>query len=180
MPNDYRMSPLSAVLHIIGRIIALVIVILWTILDELLFPLFRPLVAWLSRLRIFEAIGALIARSPPYLVLLMLAIPFVALEPLKIFALYWTAIGHIVQGTALLVFAHVLSIFTLDRIYHTGKVQLMQIGWFARLMGWIVGLRNWAFGWVKSTPAWQAAARMVIGVRNWFRTLFTSAHGGGR
>ena len=174
MPNEHPRPPLIQALRLIGRTIALVVVVIWTILDELLFPLFRPLVRWLSGLRIFETIGALIGRSPPYLVLLMLAVPFVLIEPLKVFALYWIAVGHVVQGTVLLVFSHVLSIFTLDRIYHTGKSQLARIGWFARLMGWLVGLRDWAFGWVKATPAWQAAVRMVRSVRDWFLGLIAS------
>ena len=169
MQNDHQRPPLIKALRLVGRAIALVVVVVWTMLDELLFPLFRPLVHWLSGFRIFETISALIGRSPPYLVLLMLAVPFVLIEPLKVFALYWIAVGHVIEGTVLLVLAHILSIFTLDRIYHTGKSQLARIGWFARLMGWLVGLRDLAFAWVKSMPAWQAAAPMVRTVRDWFR-----------
>ena len=167
-------NPATEVLRIIGRSIALVLVVLWAILDTLLFPLFRPLINWLASLKLFEAIGGLIGRSPPYLVLVMLAVPFVVLEPLKVFALYWFALGHLIQGGILLIVAHGLSILTLDRIYHAGKGQLDKIGWFARLMGWVVGLRDWAFGWVKQTTAWQAAARMGSDVRNWFRNLVRS------
>ena len=175
MPNDHPRNAAVQVLRLIGRAVALVVVVVWTVLDELLFPLFRPLVAWLSQRRIFEMIGAIIARSPPYLVLVMLAVPFALIEPVKVFALYWIAVGHVIQGTILLVFAHVLSIFTLDRIYHTGKGQLAKIGWFARLMGWLVGLRDWAFGWVKATAAWQAASKMVRATRDWFRNLIGAA-----
>ena len=173
MPNTER-NPAMAAIRIIGRSIALVVVVLWAILDTLLFPLFRPLIGWLSSLRLFETVGGLIGRSPPYLVLLMLAVPFVVLEPLKVFALYWIAVGHVIQGTILLIFAHALSILTLDRIYHAGKGQLDKIGWFARLMGWVVGLRDWAFGWVKHTAAWQSAANMLAATRLWFRNLVRS------
>ena len=171
MPNS---NPAMQVLRAIGRAIAIVIVVLWAILDTLLFPLLRPLVDWLASLRLFETIGALIGRTPPYLVLLMLAVPFVVLEPLKVFALYWFALGHLVQGGILLVVAHGLSILTLDRIYHAGKGQLDKIGWFKRLMGWVVGLRDWAFGWVKQTAAWQAAARMLADIRVRVRNLVRS------
>jgi hypothetical protein len=164
-------NPAIAVLRIIGRVIAVILVVLWAILEAVLFPLFRPLLRWLSGLRLFEAIGALIQRTPPYGVLVMLAVPFFALEPLKVFALYWLALGHVIQGGVLVVFAHVLSIFTLDRIYHAGHDQLMQIGWFKRLMTWIVGIRDWAFGFVKRTPTWQALARWGNEARTWFRTL---------
>lgn len=168
-------NPAMQSLRIVGRAVALVLVVLWAILDTVLFPLLRPLVDWLAGLKLFETIGRLIGRSPPYLVLLMLAVPFVVLEPLKVFALYWFALGHLIQGAILLIFAHGLSILTLDRIYHAGKGQLNKIGWFARLMGWVVGLRDWAFGWVKQTAAWQAAARAGKEARNWFRNLLRSA-----
>jgi hypothetical protein len=175
MANDHEVNPAMQALRLVGRGIAVVVVVFWAILDEVLFPPFRPLIAWLSRRRIFETIGELIGRAPPYLVLVLLIVPFVMIEPLKLFALYWIAVGHIYQGTVLLVFSHVLSIFTLDRIYHTGKHQLAKIGWFARLMGWLVGLRDWAFGWVKHTAAWKAAAQLASGARDWLRTLVRSA-----
>src|SRR5690242_12170274 len=96
---DQPFNPLLAVLRAVGRAVAVVIVFAWAVLDELLFPLFRPLIALLSGLRLFERIGLIIAGSPPYAVLVMLAVPFVLIEPVKVFALFWTASGHIVQGT---------------------------------------------------------------------------------
>jgi len=102
-------------------------------------------------------------------------VPFVLIEPLKIVALYWIATGLFIRGVLLLIVSYILSIFTLDRIYHAGHDQLMKIGWFARLMGWVTGLRDWAFGWVKRTAAWQAAARLARSVRDWFRSLVNSA-----
>jgi hypothetical protein len=166
-----QQNPVMAMARVIGRGIAVVVVFAWAVLDELLFPLFRPLIGWLSGFRIFERIGALIAGAPPYMVLVTLAVPFILIEPVKVFALYWTAVGHIVQGTILLLSAHVISVFTLDRIFHTGKDQLYKIAWFARLMNWLVALRDWAFGWVKHTAAWKSLAALARGVRDWFRTL---------
>lgn len=165
-------GPLNAVLHLVGRAIATVVVVVWTLLDELLFPLFRPLIRWLSGLRLFEMIGDLLGRLPPYVVLICLAVPFILIEPLKLLALYWMASGLVIRGTLLLIFSHILSILTLDRIYHAGHAQLMKIGWFARLMGWVIGLRDGVFGWVKATTAWQAARRMVLAARTFVVRLF--------
>ncbi len=159
----------------VASALAAVVVIAWAVLDEVLFPLLRPLVAWLSGRRLFEAIGRLIGRLPPYVVLILLAVPFVLIEPLKVVALYWMATGMFVPGVLLLIGSYVLSILTLDRLYHTGKGQLLQIGWFAKLMGWIAGLRDWAFGWVKATAAWKWAARMARGARERLRSLARSA-----
>ncbi|GGF12464.1 hypothetical protein GCM10011321_00670 [Youhaiella tibetensis] len=161
-------------LRALARFVVAVVVIVYMALDELLFPLFRPFIGWLSGLRIFELVGAIIARLPPYVVLVLLAVPFVIIEPAKVFALYWGATGHVVEGTVLLVAAEILSIFTCDRIYHTGHGQLMKIGWFRRLMEWLVGLRDKALGWVRSTGLWQAAAKHVRAARAWLRGVIAS------
>jgi hypothetical protein len=173
-PDPPARSPAYRIARAVGRFLVGIVVVGYSILDTLLFPLFRPLIRWLSGLRAFEAIGALIGRLPPYVVLLILAVPFVVLEPLKVFALYWFALGHLIQGGILLIVAHGLSILTLERLYHAGKPQLMRIGWFAGVMGWLGGLRDRALAIARSTAAWQWGARVSADVRTWFRTLVGS------
>jgi hypothetical protein len=162
------------VLRAIGRAIVTVVVVVYTLLDDVLFPLLRPILRWLGRLRVFETIGAVIGRLPPYLVLVLFAVPFIIIEPVKIFALYRGAVGHPIQGLILLGIAQVASILICERIYHVGKGQLMKIGWFARLMAWIFALRERAFAWAKSTAAWQAGAAMARSVRLWFAGVLAS------
>lgn len=168
-------NPVLGALRAIGRFVVGIFVVGYAILDTLLFPLFRPLIRYLSRLRLFEAIGALLLKLPPYLVLLILAVPFVVLEPLKVFALYWFALGHLIQGGILLVIAHGASILTLERLYHAGRPQLMRIGWFARVMNWLGALRAAALNFAKSTAAWKWAAETASAVREWFRRVVQSA-----
>jgi hypothetical protein len=165
--------PLRA-LRAIGRAIVTVVVVGYTLLDDVIFPLLRPILRWLGRLRVFEIIGAGIGRLPPYLVLVLFAVPFVIIEPVKIFALCWSAVGHPIQGLILLGIAQVASILICERIYHAGKSQLMRIGWFARLMGWIFALRDRAFAWAKSTAVWQAGAAMARSARLWFAGVLAS------
>ena len=162
------------VVRAIARFIVTIAVVIYTILDELLFPLVRPLLRWLSALRLFAAIGAIIARLPPYVVLVLLAVPFAIIEPVKVFALYWGATGHVLQGTLILIAAQILSIFTCDRIYHVGRGQLMKIGWFRRLMTWLVSLRDKALAWARTTRIWQSAAGAVRSIRQWFRGVIAS------
>jgi len=168
-------NPLTAVMRLIGRAIATVIVVVWLVFEVLLLPLVRPVVHWLGRLALFEKLGALIGSLPPYAVLVLLAIPFVLVEPLKAIGLYWMATGLVVRGLALFVFAHLVSLLTLDRIYHAGHTQLMQIGWFARLMTWLISLRDRAFAMARSTPAWRWSAKTVAKLRTWVRTLIEPA-----
>jgi hypothetical protein len=170
-------NPVTQVLRLIGRAVATVVVVIWLAFEVLLLPLVRPVVRWLSSLAFFEKLGALIGRLPPYAVLAVLAVPFVLVEPLKAIGLYWMATGLVVRGLALFVFAHLVSLLTLDRIYHAGRSQLMKIDWFAGLMGWLVRLKDRAFGWVRSTPAWRWAAGVGAGVRAWARKLIEPATG---
>jgi hypothetical protein len=169
-PAGPWLAPFRAVLRG-GLSVAL---FLWTLLDVLLFPLFRPLLHALGRLRLFELIGAGLGRLPPYAALAVLGVPFVVIEPLKAFALYW-AVGHWVQGLVLLVFAHVLSILVVERIYHAAHGPLMRIGWFRRLMAWLDGLRRLGLGWARSTAVWRIAARLAASVRAsvtaWLRSI---------
>lgn len=148
-----------------GRSVVTVVVLFYSLLDALIFPLVRPVIGWLAGLDLFRAIGAAIGRLPPYAVLALLGLAFVVIEPLKALALWWMALGHALTGLALLGGAHLLSLFVVERIYHAGHAQLMRIGWFARLMGWLVGLRDRALAWVRSTSAWKTGRRLAMSLR---------------
>ena len=126
----------------------------------------------LGRLRVFELIGAGIGRLPPYVALIALAVPLAVIEPVKVFALYWTGTGHWVQGPVLLVLSYVLSILVVDRVYHAAHAPLMRIGWFKKLMTWLADLRRRGGEWAKSTAIWGATARLIKSLRStvtgWF------------
>ncbi|MDB5541259.1 MAG: hypothetical protein JWQ89_2986 [Devosia sp.] len=174
MTDERAIPTWRRVLRAIGRAIVIVAVVIYTLLDDLLFPLFRPLIRRLGELRLFQRLGDLIASLPPYAVLVLLAVPFVILEPAKLFAVYRGATGHVVQGTALLLVAHALSLLVSERLFHAGYEPLMRIGWFKALLDWLFGLRDLAINWAKGTTAWQAAAGWVRGVREWLRGVLAS------
>ena len=161
-----------APLRFIGRFVLAIVLIFYTLLDELLFPLLRPLMTALGRLRVFELIGAGIGRLPPYVALIALAVPLIIIEPVKVFALYWTGTGHWVQGPVLLVLSYVLSILVVDRVYHAAHAPLMRIFWFNKLMTWLADLRRRGIEWAKSTAIWGATARLIKSLRatvtGWF------------
>jgi hypothetical protein len=160
-------------LRSVGRGIVTAVLIGYAILDAILKPLLRPLHHALGQLSFFAVIGSALARLPPYVAMLALAVPFVILEPLKVFALYWFGIGHFIQGGILLVLAHGGSILIVDRLYHAMHEPLMRIGWFKRLMTWLYELRCAALDWAKASAMWKASARLAAdvtaAVRGWFR-----------
>ena len=163
---------LLKVLRAIVRFIVTVAVVIYTLLDELVFPLVRPLLRWLGELQLFRRLGALIQRLPPYVVLVLLAVPFVIIEPVKVIALYWIATGQVILGIVALGLAQIVSLLTCERIFHVGYEPLMRIGWFKRLMTWLFSLRDKALAWVRATAAWHWAAGVGRGVRDWFRRTF--------
>lgn len=165
---------LRRVVRAIGRAVVTVAVVIYTLLDELLFPLFRPLIAWLGALRLFQRLGDWLGRLPSYAALAALGIPFVIIEPMKLAAIWWAGTGHVVSGTVGLLFAHALSLLVVERIFHAAYLPLMRIEWFAKLLGWLFGLRDRAIGWARSTAAWRAAAGWVRGVREWLRRVLAS------
>ena len=161
-PPSPALAPLRLVLHAVLS----VLLILWTLLEWALRPIVHPIYVALGRLRVFALMETGLGRLPPYLALLALAIPFVIIEPIKAFALYWFGIGHFVQGAVLYVISHLLSILIVERVYHAAHGPLMQIGWFARLMAWLDRIRHIGVDWAKSTSTWKFAARIATEVRN--------------
>jgi hypothetical protein len=147
-----------------------IVLVCYEALNALFGPLVRPAVAWASSLRLFTRIGSFIAALPPYAVLVTLAVPFAVIEPFKFISLYWIASGHAVFGLIALVLSHLASLLICERIFHVGKPKLLQIGWFALGYGFVADLRDRALVWLRSTPAWRAAADFGRRIRLSVRT----------
>lgn len=162
------------VVKVVVRFVVAVLVVAYTLLDELLFPLFRPAIRWLSELRLFQRLGALIGQLPPYVALVLLAVPFVIIEPAKVGALWVIATGHVIEGVVLLLIAQVLSLLICERIFHAAYEPLMRIGWFKAVLGWVFALRDRALAMARETAVWKAAVAMGRGVRDWVRGLVES------
>lgn len=173
MSGQQNPLPMRA-LRAVGRFFVAVAVVGYTILDELLFPLFRPVIRWLTGLRPFQRLGEWLGRLPPYAALVALGVPFVIIEPAKVVALWWVGTGHVISGTIALLLAHALSLLVVERIFHAVYRPLMRIGWFARLLGWLFAIRDRAIAMVKSTAAWRAASMWARGLREWFRGVLAS------
>jgi len=162
------------VVRAVARFVVAVLVVAYTLLDELLFPLFRPAIRWLSELQLFQRLGVLIGRLPPYVALVLLAVPFVIIEPAKVLALLIVAQGHVIEGVVLLLIAQVLSLLICERIFHAAYVPLMRIGWLKAVLGWLFSLRDKALAIGRATAVWKAAVAMGRGVRDWVRGLVAS------
>lgn len=130
------------------------VVVLYLVLDAIFTPIFWPLFRWLTKLRYIIRLQEIIARLPPYAILVSLAIPFAFAEPAKLVALYLIAAGHLTAGLILTAVAHLVTLVVVERIYHAGREKLRTIPWFAKLMDWLTGIRDQLLAWARATPAW--------------------------
>ena len=142
------------------RVLAEIVVAIYVVVDSVVFALFRPVVRWLSRLRIVQRLERWIQSLPPYVILVVMVVPFIIAELAKVFAVYWMAEGHFRSGMTIFIGAYVVSIFVCERILHAGKAQLMTIGWFAWIYNWIMALRDAILNWFRKTAIWRAAVAL--------------------
>jgi hypothetical protein len=161
-----RSLPVAILLAPVDAIVGVVV-----LLDAVAGPLFRPLLRWLFSLRIFAAAERGIAMLPPYGILALLAVPFALAEPLKIVSLWWIASGRLALGVTAQVFAHLMTLVVVDRIYHAGRHKLLTIGWFAWIMVRLAAVRDAVLGRMRGTALWRAAIAAGQGVRAMGRAL---------
>lgn len=140
-------------------------VVLYMLLNELLLPAFRPLVVAFARLPFFRRLRAWLLTIPPYPAMLLFLVPFAILEPLKLLALYWTAIGHVLTGTTAMIVLHGLSILSTERLFAVLKPTFLKILWFAALWGRITSIRDRLLAWLRETRAWAHLGRLRAQVR---------------
>ena len=141
------------------------------LLDELLRPLYRPLIAWFAALRLVARLEEAIGRLPPYGALVALAIPFAIVEPLKLLGLLFLARGAFTAGIVTTAIGHLAGFLLVERVYHAGRAQLLTIPWFARIMGWIDAIRQVVIGRIKASAAWQRAVALARAARERLREV---------
>ena len=134
-----------------------IVVAVYVVMDAIVSLLFRPLIRFLSSLRIVQRIEAGIDSLPPYVILVLMVVPFIFAEFTKVFGLFWMSRGHVRTGMTIFIGAYIVSIFVCERILHAGKRKLMTIAWFAVIYNWIMSIRDHVFGWFRRTWIWQAA-----------------------
>jgi hypothetical protein len=137
-----------------GRILkglAAVPLAIWVFSEEIIWNNIAKAMAALGRLPVIRSVEKLISRSPPYVALILFAVP--GLIMLAAFA-----VAKLI-GTALLA-----------RIFNLTKPQLMTIGWFAWIYERFIRWKTRLFDYVKATPTYQRARLAVQTMKQWMRT----------
>lgn len=130
------------------------------LLTAIVSPIIKPIVRGLVKLRLIQTLRERIDRLGPYPSLLLLAVPVVVIEPLKIGALAILGSGRIVLGTISLIASHGLSLIIIERLFEAVKPKLLTMRWFAVTWGWFADLRDQILAWLHSTWAWSIVLRV--------------------
>src|ERR1700676_1889063 len=113
-----------------------------------------PLIARIRRRRQMTFLARTrrhLQRMSPYLSLVLLLVPLLLVEPLKLVAVCVAGEGHWLAGTAMLVATYAASLLLVERLFRVVKPKLMMLGWFARLWMWFAALRNKVIPWASKT-----------------------------
>jgi hypothetical protein len=149
---------------VFGALVALVILFEewgWEPLQAALARLGRlPPLAWLERR---------IARLPSYAALAILAVPALAILPIKLAAVWVITRGHAVAGLVIIVLAKLVGTAVLARLFALTRPALMRIDWFARGYARWTAWKNELLAWVRASAIWRAAAAMKQQVKAAFQ-----------
>jgi hypothetical protein len=140
-------------------LVAKAIVVVYVILDGIVSPVIRPLLRWVARLYFVIRLQDIVARLPPYAILVLLAVPLAVAEPAKIYALVLMGQGHFATGLVTITLAYLVSLVVVERIYNAGRMKLATIAWFAKLMNWLTGNRDRFLAWARATWVWAFSVR---------------------
>lgn len=149
------------------------------VVEALARPAYQPLLRRVSQLAILRRVERWVATKPRWLILLILAVPFLGVEPLKVLGLIWIGEGLLLRGLGLLAFAYGASFVLVERIYHAGRDKLRSYRWLALCIDVAVGIRDSVLASLRATRAWHWAKEIAVAaagiVRPWrqrIRALF--------
>jgi hypothetical protein len=89
----------------------------------------------------------------PYQSLVLLLVPLLLVEPLKLVAVVIAGEGHWLTGTGMLVVAYAASLLFVERLFRVVKPKLMTLSWFARFWTGFTALRGKVIPWAIKAPS---------------------------
>jgi hypothetical protein len=107
--------------------------------DEILRPIYRPIIERLLRNPFFALLERQVSSMPRWAILVVFAVPFLVAEPLKLVAVLLFAKGRVLLGVVTFLFAQLLTFILVERIFHAGRAKLLTFWWFA----WVVERAAW-------------------------------------
>ena len=110
----------------------------------------EPLVARVVNLipwgKLKERLAHLIEDLPPWAVLFVFAVPFIAMLPLKFLEVYFLATRNWLGAFLVIVFVKLVGLGVTAFIFDVTRDKLLQMTWFRRMYAWFLEARVWAHG----------------------------------
>ncbi|QND46937.1 hypothetical protein HB780_14445 [Rhizobium lusitanum] len=153
--NTRRRSAWQLLLLPLRLVIAVLVLI-----SEVARPLYRPFVNWFSSLSIVVHFGEFVGSLPRGVILVLFVVPLAIAEPLKIYALFVIARGHVISGLVIIALAYLMSFLLVERLFHAGREKLLTYGWLKWTMDRVETVRNSVADMKRS---------VIAMVRSWLR-----------
>ena len=99
-----------------------------------------------------------IRRLGPYPALVLLAVPTITVELLKLVAVFFLGDGQWATGLIVMLFAYAASLFITERLFRIVKPQLMILPWFRKIWVGFMSSRRKAFAYLGSKWVWTRNA----------------------
>lgn len=138
---------------------------LYTLIDQVAGPVFRPVVRVLVRSSPIAGLRRASGHLSAGAALVALLVPFVAAEPAKIYGLILIADGHVTTGAVTIALAYLVSLLLVDTIYDGARPQLRSIRWFAAVVDWLSTLKMVILDRVRAMAAYRVVAEWAAELR---------------
>jgi hypothetical protein len=73
---------------------------------------------------------------------MVLLVPLLLVEPLKVAAVFVAGKGHWVTGTGVLIGAYAASLLFVERLFRVVKPKLLTLPWFEKFWRWFTDVRQ--------------------------------------
>jgi len=126
--------------------------------------------AFIGQLPVLRLIESLITALPPYLALLVFAVPSLLLIPVKLVAVYLVTHGQETLGFLTVIAAKFVGTALVARIFTLTRPKLMRIGWFAWLYERFMSFKTRLYSYLRSTAIYQYVHEQKLRIKASLRT----------
>jgi hypothetical protein len=108
-----------------------------------------------------------IQKLGPYQSFILILLPLLLVEPLKLAALVIAGKGHWLAGTGIIIGAYATSLLCVERLFRVLKPKLLMMRWFAKGWTWFSALREKTIAWGERLMTSRAAEKFArVGTEN--------------
>ena len=154
------------------KLISYVFAAIYLCVDFIFAGIALPISRWLASHFEMPQLREWIKSLPPYVCLVLLAIPVIVLEPVKFLAAYLVATGNVTAAVITFCVGELLKLVLIERLFNLTRDKLMSIPAFA----WGYGQYLLARNWITQSAAWRSMRSIRLSMMRRFRGWRHSAH----